>query len=363
MSRLSMQKTLKHHPGWYRGDFHLHTNVSDGKYTPKELAGLAKEHGLDFFAITDHNAIGSYTEFGDPEVLVIPGIEVTFDQGHWNVFGMEDWRDWMENICVGHISIPLNPKDKCTTDLMRRISDQGLLNSINHPLLKPWEWRDGETNLQYVDCLEIWNDPLWPDNRQANPQAVDFWSDSLNAGYRITAIGGSDFHFLPGDTSRFPGERPGLPTTYVWGEALSGEAILKGLRQHRVYVSLGPQVSFQAQLDGQQVPIGADLGSASGEVDLIAEVSGDPQATQARLVKNGRLLLETNLEEGRGELRCHERTEAEKPAWYRLEVLDSEGAYLALTNPIFSGTWRPPAPASFKDFMREEQAGEEAAKT
>jgi hypothetical protein len=353
MSRLSMQKVFMPQPGWYRGDFHLHTKFSDGKYTPKELAHLAKEHGLDFFAITDHNAIGSYTEFGDPEVLVIPGIEVTFEEGHWNVFGMEDWRDWMENICVGHISIPLNPKDKSTTDLMRRISEQGLLNSINHPLLKPWEWRDGKTDLKYVNCLEIWNDPLWPDNLQANPQAVEFWSACLNAGYRITAIGGSDFHFLPGDTSRFPGERPGLPTTYVWGQALSGEAILDSIRQHKVYVSLGPQVSFQALFNGRQFQIGSDLGAVSGEVELVAEVSGDSQAKQARLVKNGKLLVETKVEGGQGELHCHEKLEADGASWYRLDIIDSQGAYLAISNPIFAGTWNTPKPAAFGDFTQD----------
>lgn len=42
---------------WYRGDFHVHTNASDGAYPPSLVAGIAKAEGLDFVAITDHNTI------------------------------------------------------------------------------------------------------------------------------------------------------------------------------------------------------------------------------------------------------------------------------------------------------------------
>src|ERR1051326_1146201 len=38
-------------------DLHLHTNFSDGTYTPEELAGRARESGLSAVALTDHDTV------------------------------------------------------------------------------------------------------------------------------------------------------------------------------------------------------------------------------------------------------------------------------------------------------------------
>lgn len=64
-----------------KGDFHLHTNASDGKLSPKELVNLAKNKGLDIIAITDHDntfcieeGIAQGKAIG---IKVIPGIELS----------------------------------------------------------------------------------------------------------------------------------------------------------------------------------------------------------------------------------------------------------------------------------------------
>jgi predicted metal-dependent phosphoesterase TrpH len=38
-------------------DLHLHTRFSDGTYTPEELVGHAREHGLAAIALTDHDTV------------------------------------------------------------------------------------------------------------------------------------------------------------------------------------------------------------------------------------------------------------------------------------------------------------------
>ena len=38
-------------------DLHLHTNFSDGTYTPEELAERAGELGLAAIALTDHDTV------------------------------------------------------------------------------------------------------------------------------------------------------------------------------------------------------------------------------------------------------------------------------------------------------------------
>ena len=38
-------------------DLHMHTTYSDGKLTPEELVAKAKEAGLTYMAITDHDTV------------------------------------------------------------------------------------------------------------------------------------------------------------------------------------------------------------------------------------------------------------------------------------------------------------------
>ena len=64
-----------------RGDFHLHTNASDGKLNPKELIYEAYVNGLDIIAITDHdttlNVEEGIREGLSRNIRVIPGIELS----------------------------------------------------------------------------------------------------------------------------------------------------------------------------------------------------------------------------------------------------------------------------------------------
>ena len=64
-----------------RGDFHLHTNASDGKLSPKELIHTASLNGLDIIAITDHdttlNVEEGIREGISENIRVIPGIELS----------------------------------------------------------------------------------------------------------------------------------------------------------------------------------------------------------------------------------------------------------------------------------------------
>ncbi len=43
-------------------DLHVHTNVSDGKYTFKEIIDMAIKNGVTTISITDHDNIGAYTK-------------------------------------------------------------------------------------------------------------------------------------------------------------------------------------------------------------------------------------------------------------------------------------------------------------
>jgi hypothetical protein len=352
-STLSLAKVLKPRAGWYRGDFHAHTNFSDGYHPPSELVEVARAEGLDFFAITDHNTVDAYPKFGNvPDILIIPGIEVTMENGHYNTFGIEGELDWLPNVCVWPAPLPhMTGQYNTSTQLMQRTAGQGLLNSINHPFLSPWAWLDYGTDLRYVHCLEICNDPNWPDNAQANPQTVDLWSQWLHAGYRITAIGGTDYHhpqLIPGYNEP---QSLSLPSTYVYAEELSGAAILTGVRRRRVYVSLGPQVSLQVRSNGTTYGIGADMGQLDGVIEITGNVSYEESSALVQLVKNGHILDEVRLEDRQTSLHYSDEATSVLSAWYRLDVLDQDGRILAVTNPIFVGPQRKPTSQTFGAFL------------
>lgn len=64
-----------------KGDFHIHSNFSDGECTPEEIVILSKKRDVDIISITDHNntsgideAISTGERLG---VKVIPGVELS----------------------------------------------------------------------------------------------------------------------------------------------------------------------------------------------------------------------------------------------------------------------------------------------
>jgi predicted metal-dependent phosphoesterase TrpH len=62
-------------------DLHLHTNKSDGQYSPRELVGLAAAKGVSLMAITDHDTTDGLAEGAEAAreagIGFIPGIEIS----------------------------------------------------------------------------------------------------------------------------------------------------------------------------------------------------------------------------------------------------------------------------------------------
>jgi len=72
-----------------KGDFHIHSNYSDGTFTPSEVVILAKKKNVDIISLTDHNnisgvdeAIATGKELG---VKIIPGVELSTRYNHTKV--------------------------------------------------------------------------------------------------------------------------------------------------------------------------------------------------------------------------------------------------------------------------------------
>lgn len=63
-------------------DLHIHTNCSDGKFTPKEIIDEAVKNGVEVISITDHDTVKAYTdEFFNyanlKKIKIVTGVEIS----------------------------------------------------------------------------------------------------------------------------------------------------------------------------------------------------------------------------------------------------------------------------------------------
>ena len=337
---------LKDGPGWYRGDLHLHTAHSDGscaaqsgKRVPCPLfrtTEAAAARGLDFIAVTEHNT-GSHDQglaelqpFYDRMVL-IPGREITTFQGHANVFGVTASLDFQ-------LGGPRAPKLSAILDQAERA---GAVVSINHPGLPSGEACMGcgwtaETDYARIHAIEAINGGSLPYGADSPLQGIRFWEARLNAGARLTAIGGSDNH-----DATMPPARPqavGVPTTVIHAENLSQPALLAGLVSGRVFIDVEGSrdrlLDVTASSGGRTVAMGGVLKVGAGdEIRLAirtAGVSGGKLSlagAAAMLAPGGPLAADA--------VRDLVFTSDGKPGWLRIDVRGQDGKLWLLGNPIY----------------------------
>src|SRR5262249_23353012 len=142
-------------------------------------------------------------------------------------------------------------RDRTVRTLLDELSAAGSFVSINHPAAPDDETCMGCGFPQNVDRdilgkisgLEIVNG----DQVEGPVAGWPVWVRLLNAGFHITAIGGSDDHSADETNDRAIGS----PATVVYAEALSESALIDGLRRGHAYVRVrgpkGPSLQFEAR--------------------------------------------------------------------------------------------------------------------
>jgi hypothetical protein len=212
--------------GWLRGDLHCHSLYSDGDAWPAEVLHAAADAGLEFLGVTDHNNVAhqlAYGTGGDGLPVVVPGIEVTTYGGHWNAWGTDRWWEFRE------------PEARDVERAMRAAADSGAVVSVCHPkpFGPPWEY-DG---VRAFHAVEVWNS----DWVKLNAASLVFWQACLARDLRVSAVGGSDTHYLHRrDPDMRHSQRLGTPTTWVRAQR-TVPAILVALREGDSFVSESPR--------------------------------------------------------------------------------------------------------------------------
>ena len=132
-----------------RGDLHMHTVASDGRFTIEQMAEAARERGYEYIAITDHSATHGFGNHVEPVELrrqvervralseTLDGIEVLIGtESNIHVDGTLDYDDdllaeldWV--IASVHTSFGISEREM--TDRIVAAIEHPLVDAIGHP--------------------------------------------------------------------------------------------------------------------------------------------------------------------------------------------------------------------------------------
>jgi hypothetical protein len=302
-------------PRWLRGELHLHSTHSDGRWTTDEMAEAAQGRGLDFMFLTDHNTITGVKALRAAAAglcPVHPGQELTTFHGHALALGPTQWIDWRTGLGQRHID-----------DVARDVRDAGGVFVVAHPDAPPdpfctgcqWTYEDFDPALAHA--VEVWGG-LWDGPEERNEGCLSLFYRWLDEGHRLTATGATDAH-RPEDWEG------AVPLTYVLAEDASVDAVLVALREGRTYVSSGPALEIEAR-GRRAAGVG---GTALAAHTILASYANAPEC-ELRIVSSGGPRLRASVI---GDGRVHASPQA-GDRWACAELW-SDGILLAVTSPVY----------------------------
>lgn len=209
------------------GDLHIHTRASDGVFDAAQIADRARKIGLDFVALANHNNFAENLHLPAVNgITFVPAVEWTHYNGHMNFYGVPNP---FENSFIANNKEEMNA-------LLAHARGLGAVISVNHPKCGfcPYLWEDDDA----FDLVEVWNGPMRP----TNLRGIQYWTELLQQGKKLPAVGGSDYH-KPGAFVQL-----GNPVTGVYAENQSAGALLDAIRCGHCFVSEsvdGPAISLR----------------------------------------------------------------------------------------------------------------------
>lgn len=339
---------------WYRGDLHMHTAHSDGSCASQSGQRVpcplfltveeAVDRGLDFIALSDHNAISQANDIRELQgyfdrLLLMPARELTTFQGHANLFGTTAPVDFR----VGSAGVP------DWNALLRRAGPLHGLVSINHPVRPNDEtcmgcgWTPkGTVDLHGVQAVEVVNglDALRPDS------GIPFWERLLDQGHRLTGIGGSDNHDaawkLPPLPAGLPPSIPiGTPTTVVHAQELSMPAILAAIRAGHVFIDVQGSrdrlLDWTARAGSRSAQMGDGLAAPAGSTVRFTVATTALAGGRIEIIEDGQPIQPgTDLSiRAATQSVSFDWVSDGKRHWLRANVRAASGVLLMVGNPIY----------------------------
>ncbi|MBB6733048.1 CehA/McbA family metallohydrolase [Cohnella zeiphila] len=331
---------------WLACELHTHTNHSDGKQTLEELTAGARRLGFDCIALTDHNTMSGLKDRerieSETGLTIIPGMEWTTFYGHMVTVGSmslaaADWR----RATPGNIA-------EGVAEVHRLGGLAGLAHPyrIGNPVCTGCYWEFEIQDWREIDYIEVWSKTFAPIQAD-NHRAFGLWTELLNAGVRIAATSGRDWH------EQTETDDP-LSVTYLGLEERSDEpltvaaAAMAALGAGRASVTIGPLLTMEVRSEagraygiGEAVPAGANGFEARAQI-LFSVRQGlwelEPQPFRLLITGSAGTIAERTIEPADGDYALPFPPDASRPLWIRAElwgVVRGASVRIAFTNAIY----------------------------
>ena len=313
------------------------TESGDASATLDEIVALAKQRGLDFVNLSDHNTVSQHALqaaylASHPDLLLLRGAEITTYEGHGNAVGL-----------TGYVDHRIGYAGRTIDGVLDDVAAQGAIFIVNHPKLDLGNacigcaWHHADTDWSKVTGMELITGNWEIGVNVFVPQVLAMWDGLLDQGHRIAAIGGSDDH-TAGMNEGPTGSPVGSPTTLVLADDLSEAAIIDAVRHGRTIVQLrGPD---DPRLD---VTLATRTGAAAqigDDVDGIAHVqltihvqAGD--GTFARVWRDGAQLDPQLAITGDDATVAFADVPGAGEFRYRVELVDGGGSRIVITSHFY----------------------------
>jgi len=341
------------------GDFHGHSQLSDGTGTPEDYFRYARDvAALDAVALTDHDHWGM--RFLDARPALWERIRQAtadfHDPGRFvTVLGYE-WTSWLHGhrhvlhfAEDGPLLSSLDPRYETPAQLWQGLAGLPALTFAHHsaggPISTNWAYPPDPVLEPVTEVTSVHGSSEAPDAPSPiyAPVPGNFVRNALNAGYRLGFLGSGDSHDgHPGLTHLAAGSSAPLGglAALLTGER-SREAVLAALRQRHVYATNGPRIWLRVHIDGR--PMGSVIEPSEGLQQLEIEAVGEAPIERVDLVRSGHVARV----EGEGDLAVSVSREipALAPGEYHyVRVVQSDGG-AAWSSPIFVARGEAPAEA------------------
>ena len=107
-----------------KGDYHIHTNYSDGVFSPEKIVDLALDAGLQAISLTDHDNVLSYNvaleylKTKEVDLKIIQGIEVNTLYKDYEVHILGYFPDTTQNDFKNLLKIQQHARTKQTKEIL-----------------------------------------------------------------------------------------------------------------------------------------------------------------------------------------------------------------------------------------------------
>jgi hypothetical protein len=364
--------------GTIPGIIHVHTNRSDGRGAPEDVAAAAARAGLKFVVFTDH---GDGTRPLDPPayrsgVLCLDAVEISTTGGHYLALDMPaapyplggDAQDVVEDVKrLGGFGVAAHPNSP-KPDLSWRQWDapfDGIewLNPDTSWRLKLRQpgWRVGWDVITTLAAYPFRSPETITRLLGDTGLSVDRW-ESVAHKRRVVILAGADTHAMLQLTNGDPGDNgfalpiPGYETSFrvmsvhvrpdrpLTGDAArDGATVMQAIRRGHAYIAIDGRATppaFQFTATNARGAAGeGDVLESGGDVTLRIR-SNAPSSFVTVLWRDGE-----RIADGR-DVVDFTHTAPEGPAIYRAEITtgsDQGSTPWIISNPIYAGVTFPAA--------------------